>query len=257
MILRRVIEHVKQQHWTAVALDFVIVVMGVFIGMQVNNWNAARADRVQEKVILTRLSEDFRELVDKGDAYLKRSAQQRQLEALWIDASESGKLHDMQDLRRLVLGFYEKQDPDYARQLAKQDISVIFTVPLGRAKTPQVSVTFQQLVTSGELNLVRSEPLRRALMQYDAQRQTATETIASNWALATPAIGAAFFRAAFQSGSPGSEQVLDAALADPTFNAGLRTAYGVRKYNDDWYETALHRAKDVLDLLEKQKARKQ
>ena len=30
MLLRRVIEHVKAQNWTAVALDFVIVVVGVF-----------------------------------------------------------------------------------------------------------------------------------------------------------------------------------------------------------------------------------
>ena len=39
MILARVIEHVKAQNWTAVALDFFIVVMGVFIGIQVSNWN--------------------------------------------------------------------------------------------------------------------------------------------------------------------------------------------------------------------------
>ncbi|MCK5746761.1 MAG: hypothetical protein KAH44_11125 [Oricola sp.] len=43
MILRRVIEHVKDQNWTAVALDFVIVVVGVFIGVQLGNWNASRA----------------------------------------------------------------------------------------------------------------------------------------------------------------------------------------------------------------------
>ena len=41
MILRRDIEHVKMQHWTAVAVDFVIVVMGLFIGIQVANCNAA------------------------------------------------------------------------------------------------------------------------------------------------------------------------------------------------------------------------
>ena len=39
MLLRRVIEHVKSQNWTAIALDFVIVVVGVFIGIQVSNWN--------------------------------------------------------------------------------------------------------------------------------------------------------------------------------------------------------------------------
>ncbi|MEZ5918201.1 MAG: hypothetical protein R3C40_11675 [Parvularculaceae bacterium] len=43
MILRRVIDHVKAQAWTAVFLDFVIVVAGVFIGIQVSNWNDERA----------------------------------------------------------------------------------------------------------------------------------------------------------------------------------------------------------------------
>ena len=41
MLLGRVIAHVKAQNWTAVALDFLIVVMGVFIGLQVSNWNAS------------------------------------------------------------------------------------------------------------------------------------------------------------------------------------------------------------------------
>ena len=42
MRLRRITEHVKTQNWFAVGLDFVIVVGGVFIGIQVSNWNEAR-----------------------------------------------------------------------------------------------------------------------------------------------------------------------------------------------------------------------
>ena len=42
--MRRVIEHVKAQNWTAVAIDFVIVVVGVFIGIQGSNWNDARQE---------------------------------------------------------------------------------------------------------------------------------------------------------------------------------------------------------------------
>ena len=60
MILRRVIEHVKKQHWTAVFLDFVIVVLGVFIGIQVSNWNAARAQRVAAADFHERLLTDMR-----------------------------------------------------------------------------------------------------------------------------------------------------------------------------------------------------
>lgn len=49
MLLRRITEHVKAQNWTAVVLDFVIVVVGVFIGLQVNNWNEARLDERREE----------------------------------------------------------------------------------------------------------------------------------------------------------------------------------------------------------------
>lgn len=50
MLPRRVIEHVKNQNWTAVALDFVIVVAGVFIGIQVSNWNDARRTLGKQQV---------------------------------------------------------------------------------------------------------------------------------------------------------------------------------------------------------------
>jgi hypothetical protein len=52
MILRRVTEHVKAQNWFAVGVDFVIVVVGVFIGIQVANWNESRLE--QERARLSR-----------------------------------------------------------------------------------------------------------------------------------------------------------------------------------------------------------
>ncbi|MEM6913880.1 MAG: hypothetical protein AAF511_07870 [Pseudomonadota bacterium] len=58
MLLRRLIDHVQAQNWTAVALDFLIVVIGVFMGIQVSNWNAARADREVERYYISRLTEE-------------------------------------------------------------------------------------------------------------------------------------------------------------------------------------------------------
>lgn len=55
MILRRVIEHLRKQHWTAVLLDFLIVVLGVFVGLQVNNWNEARLEAVRRAQIVDAL----------------------------------------------------------------------------------------------------------------------------------------------------------------------------------------------------------
>lgn len=45
MLLRRITEHVRNQNWLAIAIDFVIVVTGVFIGVQIGNWNETRQQR--------------------------------------------------------------------------------------------------------------------------------------------------------------------------------------------------------------------
>ena len=59
MLLRRITQHVKDQNWFAVGIDFLIVVIGVFIGIQVSNWNEARTSDIREKVILADLLEDL------------------------------------------------------------------------------------------------------------------------------------------------------------------------------------------------------
>ena len=60
MILRRVIAHVKKQEWTAILIDLVIVVVGVFIGIQVSNWNTERETNRKAVVFTERLKNDLR-----------------------------------------------------------------------------------------------------------------------------------------------------------------------------------------------------
>jgi hypothetical protein len=61
MILRRIREHVVHFHWFAVAIDFIIVVIGVFIGIQASNWNQARAERSQAREYRAMLRNDLDE----------------------------------------------------------------------------------------------------------------------------------------------------------------------------------------------------
>lgn len=60
MILRRAVDHMKHQHWTAVFIDLVIVILGVFIGTQVSNWNAERETNQRAAVFAERLNADLR-----------------------------------------------------------------------------------------------------------------------------------------------------------------------------------------------------
>lgn len=49
MILKRLRAEAKQQNWFGVAVDLVILILGVFLGIQVSNWNQDRVDRAQGK----------------------------------------------------------------------------------------------------------------------------------------------------------------------------------------------------------------
>ena len=69
MILRRIIAHFRKQEWTAIAIDFVIVVAGVFVGIQVSNLNAARELRVSEKSHLAQLRDEVGANVRLLDAH--------------------------------------------------------------------------------------------------------------------------------------------------------------------------------------------
>jgi hypothetical protein len=66
MLLRRIKVHVDEQNWFAVLLDFVIVVVGIFVGLQVDNWNEDRKTRAEEQRYLVRLSEDAAGSLEQG-----------------------------------------------------------------------------------------------------------------------------------------------------------------------------------------------
>ena len=59
MLFRRFSQHIADQNWFAVGVDFLIVVFGVFIGFQADNWNEARKDRIAEREFLSRLKDDI------------------------------------------------------------------------------------------------------------------------------------------------------------------------------------------------------
>jgi hypothetical protein len=59
VILRKLSQSLKQQNWTAIWIEFILLVVGVFLGIQVSNWNAARVDRAEYQVALSRLNAEI------------------------------------------------------------------------------------------------------------------------------------------------------------------------------------------------------
>jgi hypothetical protein len=59
MILRAIAEAIRARDWFTFSIEFAIVVAGVFIGIQVANWNEARKFAAQEQSYLGQLREEI------------------------------------------------------------------------------------------------------------------------------------------------------------------------------------------------------
>jgi hypothetical protein len=148
MLLRRMIEHVKAQNWFAVGLDFIIVVTGVFIGLQVQQWNEARKDAVLHETLLERLEAEFRDLepvVAELVAYVQLS---RKSTAAVVDA--------------LRLEHPPEDESAFRFALARANWVV---------NIPDIAPAYQELVATGRLSDIRKVELRKALIGYGDAHQ--------------------------------------------------------------------------------------
>ena len=96
MVIRRIREHVTAHNWFAVSIDIAIVIVGVFLGTQANNWNEARLAAQEARTYRERLAEEARaNLIDlqARQAYYN-DVRQHALAALRmydLDASQLGE----------------------------------------------------------------------------------------------------------------------------------------------------------------------
>lgn len=144
MIHSRLAQSLKAQNWTATTVEFLLIVLGVFLGIQAANWNEQRVEDAKAQAYLARIRgnlatdlmsiqrrEDFwRKVIDDGKAS--------------IHYAESGELVQG-SAWKTVLAFYQ------ASQLWQW-------VPS--------DATYQEMRSGGELGLIRDETLREALSQY-------------------------------------------------------------------------------------------
>jgi hypothetical protein len=64
MIYKRVAARLRAQDWIAISIELAIVIVGVFIGTQVSNWNASRLERAETRRMLVQLQPELRGLID-------------------------------------------------------------------------------------------------------------------------------------------------------------------------------------------------
>jgi hypothetical protein len=143
MFQRRITTHLLEQNWFAVGIDFLIVVIGVFVGIQVSNWNDARIDR------------------QIGENYLNGFRQDLIIDRQMLESELQARQTQRDDVRT-ILGFYD------GRSLDTDTFFTAYYAALYSRKIRPNRNTIDEVLNSAGLRLIENAELRSRLLDLYA-----------------------------------------------------------------------------------------
>ncbi|MEM5564046.1 DUF6090 family protein [Psychroserpens sp. AS72] len=124
--------------------EIILVVIGILIALQINNWNENRKNRSLEHIFISRLLDDIKE----EESFI----------LTYIDYNN--KVRDF--TKRVNEHFI---NPELALKTPKQSL-IDFYQASQYSDVRQTASTYKELNTSGQINLIRNDDLRTALISF-------------------------------------------------------------------------------------------
>lgn len=162
MILRRVADSIRKHDWFAVAIETLIVIVGVFIGLQANNWNEAREDYRRERVHLASLAEDIRSDIADIDEINRVSDQRMSAMGYLLERASGKALPDGFDSARGRIRI-EASEPYREDNPNSIGVAVFIFTPFDGNR-----LTYDTLVNTGDIGVLRDVSLVRKIQTYYA-----------------------------------------------------------------------------------------
>lgn len=140
--LQRIAGHLIRQQWTAIGIEFVVVVFGVFLAFQLNNWNIDRITQEAGQTYRARIIDDLK---NNETDLQSRTAYLGQVKAFGLQ----------------VLGDLDRTKPvdDETFLIAAYQATQIYTRPLVRS-------TYDEVLSTGGLNALGDAPTRDKISNY-------------------------------------------------------------------------------------------
>ncbi len=145
MLLRRISAHVRGENWFAVVLDLLVVVVGLFLGLQIDTWWEGQKEARIESTYLQEIREDFE---------LNRSSLHEQIS-------------DVEQIIRSMIVLHEQStlvESSFSIVELNQNFSLINDMPTFVIATR----AYVNLTGSGDLKLLQNRPLKNLLAAYYA-----------------------------------------------------------------------------------------
>lgn len=148
MLLRSVTKHIKDQNWFAVWVDFIIVVVGVFVGIQVANWNDSQKEQQRASEYLARIKV---ELVANQEDMTRR-----------IEYFTKARNHGISVLEKL----------NQSAELLDENFLIDAYQASQSLPRKIARATYDELLSVGAINAIGNEAIRKRLAQYYRSSQT-------------------------------------------------------------------------------------
>lgn len=158
MILRRFTKHVTDQNWFAVGLDVIVVITGIFLGMQVTEWNETRKENTLQQIYKNRLVRDIEN--DMSNA-------QARLHYFTIVKSYGEK----------ALAYLDLPQTD---RKPTPDILIAFMLASSRWENFYSQVTYDELKNTGRIHLIGDVDARDLVANYYAVSNIRLKEITSS-----------------------------------------------------------------------------
>jgi hypothetical protein len=154
MLLRRIVQHLRDQNWAAIGLDLIVVIVGVFLAFQVEQLYSERGLRADEYRHLLALKEDFQQTQMDLERLRDRYTSSRDSAHTLLEATASEDVS-------LSPGEFYKLLSDAFR--------------FGRPAV--VRRTWDVLTTGGEIGVIQSDSLKSQIAAF----YTETDVVLGNY----------------------------------------------------------------------------
>ena len=142
MILRTFVKSLRNQDWFTFLIEILVVVIGLFLGLQVNNWNEERKSANWEHRFLTDLAVEFRSNREQLSQVLDWQKQ---------------RTAALEEVRELLLGASNHE--------SRAEISAAYSLAMSSNRTVfPTSGVYLSALSTGSIGEVRSTDLRYAIM---------------------------------------------------------------------------------------------
>lgn len=155
MILQRLASAIRNQNWSQIITEILIVIVGIFLGLQVQAWYENQQDHIQERAFLVRLHNELQNVEASIQGYQEINFSFEKLFEEALDAL-AGK------------GDVANLDNSHCFMISASHIYIGNSTPLP---------TMTELISSGQLSTISDQELRNAIANYVIQNDRSSQLL--------------------------------------------------------------------------------